>query len=376
VALGLVALVLAACQQQPTLQVPPPPPVTVARPLLQTLPDYAHFTGQTAPVNAVDLVARVPGFLRSVDYVDGTDVAAGRTLFVIEQDQYKAQVALSQATVDQNEAQLKSAQAEFERQEILRQEVVSTQANYDRALANRDSARAAVAQAQANLELAKINLAYTTVTAPFAGRVSRHLVDAGNLVGQGTATTLATIQDLSRIYVYFTASEQDVLRFRTLMTQRGMTFADIEKLPLEMGLQNETNYPHRGRIDYVDTGLNAASGTLQVRAVIDNPSRALIPGLFARVRIPMGEPRPQLRLPETAFGMDQIGSYVLTVDANQTVATRRVVLGALEGGLRAVTSGLNETDLVVIDGLQNASPGRKVTPREGTVQAPVPTAKP
>jgi membrane fusion protein, multidrug efflux system len=372
-----VALMLAGCNQQPPLQVPPPPPVTVAKPLRQQMPDFATFTGQTAALASVDLVARVPGFLRSVDFVDGSDVENGRTLFVIEQEPYQAQVSLAQATVEQHQAQLKAAEAEFERQEILRQQVVSTQANYDKALANRDSERAAVTQAQANLDLAKINLGYTTVKAPFAGRIGRHLVDPGNLVGQGTPTKLATIQDLSRIFVYFTASEQDVLRFRTMMAGRGLNRSAIETIPVEMALQNEADYPHRGRLDFVDTGLDTTSGTIQVRAVIDNPTRALIPGLFARLRIPLGEPKPLLLVPETALGVDQIGPYLLVVDQNQTVATRRVTLGPSGGGLRAIVSGLAETDVVVIEGLQNASPGRKVTVREGAIRlaSPAPVAK-
>ncbi len=371
-----VAIAAAGCNQQAALQAPPPPPVTVAKPLRSEIPDYASFTGQTAPFASVDLVARVPGFLRSVGFVDGSDVENDRTLFVIEQEPYQAQVALAQATLEQHQAQLKAAEAEFERQEILRQQVVSTQANYDKALANRDSERAAVAEAQANLDIAKINLGYTTVKAPFAGRIGRHLVDPGNLVGQGAPTKLATIQDLGRIYVYFTASEQDVLRFRAMLAARGLDRTAIETIPVEMGLQNETTFPHRGRLDFVDTGLDPASGTMQVRAVIDNATKLLIPGLFARLRIPLGGPKPLLLVPETALGIDQIGPYVLTVDQNQTIAARRVTLGAADGGLRAIASGLSDTDVVVIDGLQNASPGRKVTVREGAIRLAAPRPSP
>jgi RND family efflux transporter MFP subunit len=360
---------LAACDQQPALIAPPPSPVVVASPLRQDIVDYATFTGQTAPVQSVDLMARVPGYLRKVEFADGTDVPADKELFLIEPEPYEAQVALAQATVEQHQAQLKSAEAEFERQQILQQQSVSTQANYDRALANRDSERAAVAEAQANLTTAKINLSYTKVLAPFAGRIGRRLVDPGNLVGQGAPTKLATIQDIDRIYVYFTAAEPDVLRFRRSLAKEGMTRETISRIPVEAGLQDDSGYPYRGRLDFADTGVDTTTGTLQARAVIDNADKRLIPGLFTRLRIPLGPPAPALLLPETAFGVDQVGSYVMAVDKDDVVSLRRVATGPAQNGLRVVASGVGPEDRIVVEGIQNAAPGRKVAVRQGEIAA-------
>ena len=365
-----LALLLAACNQPPALVAPPPAPVVVAQPLQQELVDYATFTGQTQPVQSVDLMARVPGYLRKVEFVDGTDVPEGKELFLIEPEPYQAQVDLAQATVAQHQAQLKANEAEFERQQTLQQQSVSTQANYDRALANRDAERAAVAEAQANLTLAQINLSYTKVLAPFEGRIGRRLVDPGNLVGQGAPTKLATIQDISKIYVYFTAAEPDVLRFRRALARDGMTRETLSRIPVEAGLQDDTGYPYKGRLDFADTGVDATTGTLQVRAVIDNFDKRLIPGLFTRLRIPLGPPAPALVLPETAFGIDQVGPYVMVVDKDDVVSLRRVTTGPARDGLRVVTAGIGPDDRVVIEGLQNAAPGRKAAVRQGTVPAP------
>jgi RND family efflux transporter MFP subunit len=366
----LLAVLVAGCNQQPALVPPPPNPVVVATPLRQELVDYATFTGQTSPVQSVDLMARVPGYLRKVEFVDGTDVEDGKELFLIEPEPYQAQVELAQATVEQHQAQLKANEAEFERQQTLQQQSVSTQANYDRALANRDAERAAVAEAQANLTTAQINLSYTKVLAPFSGRIGRRLVDPGNLVGQGAPTKLATIQDIGQIYVYFTAAEPDVLRFRKAMAQEGMTRETLSRIPVEAGLQDDKGYPYKGRLDFADTGIDTTTGTLQVRAVIDNADKRLIPGLFTRLRIPLGPPAPALVLPETAFGIDQVGSYVMAVDKDDVVSLRRVTTGPARDGLRVVTSGVAPEDRIVIEGIQNAAPGRKVAVRPGTVAAP------
>ena len=298
----LLVAVLAACNQQPALVAPPPNPVVVASPLKLDLVDYATFTGQTSPVQSVDLMARVPGYLRSVEFVDGTDVEESKELFLIEPEPYQAQVDLAQATVEQHKAQLKSAEAEFERQQTLQQQSVSTQANYDRALANRDSERAAVAEAQANLTTAKINLSYTKVLAPFSGRIGRRLVDPGNLVGQGAPTKLATIQDISRIYVYFTAAEPDVLRFRRALAQEGMTRETISRIPVEAGLQDDTGYPYKGKLDFVDTGHRHhhrhAAGARRHRQCRQEADPGPLHAAADPARRP---PAPALVLPETAL---------------------------------------------------------------------------
>ena len=366
-------IALAACNQQTSFTPPPPPKVTAAPPLVESIQDDILFTGQTSAVLSVDLVARVAGFLREVNFADGSDVQKGERLFLIEPDPYEAQVAQAQASIDQHQALLKSAEAELERQATLQKQYVSTQANYDKALADRDSERAAVAQAQANLKSAQINLDYTKIEAPFSGRISRRLADPGSLVGAGSATKLATLTQLDSIYAYFTINERDIPRLQQSMRDRGLTREALQTVPVFAGPSSEEGTPHQGHLDFVDTGLDATTGTLQARAVFDNGKNQLIPGLFVRLRIPLGPAKPTSLVPEAAITFDQVGPYVMVVDESSTAALRRVSLGAQRNGLRAVTGGVSATDRIIIDGLQSATPGRTVTVVAGKVASSRPS---
>ena len=249
------------------------------------------------------------GFLKEVRFADGADVTKGQLLFQIEPDQYEAQVTLSQASVDQQQANLKSAEVDFDRKSTLQRQLAASQADYDKALATRDTARAAVAEAQANLKIAQLNLSYTRIEAPFAGRIGRRLVDAGNLVGQGSPTKLATISQIDTIYVYFNINERDLLRIRQDMNERGITRSSVLKTPVYVGLANETrDAASRAILDFVDTGVDPSTGTPLARAVFDNAKDILVPGLFTRLRIPLGPPKPvAMVVPETAISIDQVG---------------------------------------------------------------------
>ncbi len=367
---------LSACGRNPAFVAPPPPPVTVSDPLAAPVQDAADFTGQASASRTVDLVARVSGFLQEVRFADGADVEKGQLLFQIEPDQYQAQVALSRSTLEEQQANLKSAELDFDRKSTLQRQLAASQADYDKALATRDSARASVAQAQANLKIAELNLSYTKIEAPFSGRIGRRLVDAGNLVGQGSPTKLATISQVDTIYVYFNINERDLLRVRQDLTERGLTRDSVLKLPVYAGLADETGTPHQGRLDFVDTGVDPSTGTLLARGVFDNAKNILIPGLFTRLRIPVGAPKQSLLVPETAISIDQVGPYVLLVDSGGAVVLRRITLGAAQNGLRVAAEGLAATDRVIIDGLQNATPGRKVTVQEGRIAETVPASSP
>jgi RND family efflux transporter MFP subunit len=369
-----LATLAAGCQQKPVFQPPPPPTVTISAPLVKPVQESAEFNGQAFASRSVDLVARVQGFLQEVKFVDGADVKEGDELFVIEPQQYQAQVDLSAATVDQHKALLKSAEAEFTRQETLQKQAISTEANYDKALANRDSERAAVAEAQANLQVAKINLGYTSVKAPFSGRIGRRLIDPGNLVGAGSPTKLATISDVDTIYVYFTLNERDLLRVRRAMAAKGITRDEVRGMPVFGTLTGETGTPHEGKLDFVDTGLDTGTGTIQLRAVFENKDRVLLPGLYVKLTIPVGSADPAVLVPEQAINLDQAGAYVLVMDKD-VVAQRRVTLGSQQGALRVIAQGLAATDKVIIDGMQNATPGRPVNAVEGAIAAPNTPAK-
>jgi RND family efflux transporter MFP subunit len=362
-------MLLAACGEENRFVAPPPPKVTVQLPLQQTVTPYLDATGNTASVNTVKLVARVQGYVQEIKYQDGAQVKKGTPLFVIEPEPYKVKLDQAKAAEEGAKATLVNAEAEFKRQQELQAKDVSTQANLDKALANRDTAHANVLQAQANVETAEINLGYTTVSAPFDGVVTARKVSVGELVGGDQPNQLATIVQLDPIWVWFNLSERDVQRARAAMAERGMTVADIVgKLPVEVGLQTETGYPHKGVIDYVDPTVNQSTGVLQMRGIFDNPAPALLPGYFVRVRVPR-RAQPALLVPEVAVGADQGGRYVLTVNADNVVEQRRVELGQSFGQMRAIETGLKPDDRVVVAGILDAIPGQKVDPQLQTPKA-------
>ena len=347
-----VAAFLAGCGRHVTQ--PAGPPVTVSRPRAERVAAYLDLSGTVAASQTVDLVARVPGYLQSVDFVDGTYVEAGQLLFVIEPAPYEEQLKLA-------EAALLQAQSEYDRQQELVKQNATSVANVEKWQSQRDQAAAQVA-------LAKINLGYTRVTAPFSGRMGRHLVDPGNMVGATGETKLATLDQIIPIYVYFNLNERDVLAFRAAMRERGLApTTGIGTAPVLVGLQNEDGFPHRGTLDFADRGVSTSSGTLQLRAVLTNEDKVLFPGLFARVRLPLGEPQPMLVVPNRVVGNDQEGDYVLVVGPGDIVARRSVVKGPLTGDNCAIRSGLQPDDRVIVNGLVNARPGDKVTLQTETV---------
>jgi len=358
---------LSGCGQSNQYAAPPPPKVEVAAPLEQDVPPYFESTGNTAAVNAVDLVARVQGFVQAISYTDGQYVKQGTSLFTIEPEPYKLKVEAAKATLTSAQATLTQAQAEYQRQADLVTKQIATQSNYDKALAARDSAQADVQSAQASLQQAQINLSYTNVAAPFDGVVSARLVSIGELVGGGTTpTVLSTIVQLDPIWVNFTANERDVLAVRAALAARGETTANLLGETVEIGLANETGYPHKGKLDYIAPTVNPATGTLGARATLENAERTLLPGYFVRVRI-AGRPRPQLLVPNIALGDSQSGRYVLVVNKDNVVEQRTVQPGQVVGELRVIESGLTKDDRVVVGGIMRAIPGEKVEPQTQTL---------
>lgn len=362
------ALLLAACGEQNRYVAPPPPKVTVAHPLQQPVTQYLEVTGNTAPVNTVDLVARVQGFLQEIHYQDGDRVKQGTLLFTIEPEPYQVKLDQVKAAEDGAAATLRQAEAEFKRQSDLASRDFASKSVLDQATATRDSAKAGLLQAKANTRIAEINLGYAKVTAPFDGIVTAHLVSVGELVGT-SPTALATIVQLDPIYVNFNISEQDVLRVRAEMRRQGLTPADLKKVPAEVGLQSETGYPHKGLLDYAAPTLNTATGTLPVRAILPNADRALLPGFFVRVRVPVQQQADALLVPDVALGSDQGGRYVLVVNGENVVEQRKVAVGQSVGDLRVIDDGLKPDDRVVVAGIIRAIPGEKVDPQLQTAAA-------
>jgi RND family efflux transporter MFP subunit len=365
---------LSGCEQNSFVP-PPPPKVDVGLPVLQAVTRYLDATGNTAPIQSVDLVARVQGVLQSINYKDGSFVKQGTTLFTIEPETYKLKLEQAQAAEAGSQASLKQAETDYKRQaELVARQAVS-QATLDTSTSNRDNAQANLQQAQANTKIAAINYGYTDVVAPFDGIVSAHLVSVGELVGAASPTQLATIVQLDPIYVNFNVNEQDVLRVRAEARRRGLTSSDLTQLPIEVGLQTESGFPHQGKLDYAAPTINQSTGTLAVRGVLPNADRVLLPGYFVRVRVPFDQQQNALLVPDVALGSDQSGRYVLVVNGDNVVEQRKVRTGPLEGDLRVIDSGLKADDRVVIAGLLRAIPGQKVDPQLQKIEAPPASTK-
>lgn len=362
VSLGAL-LALAACGESNTYVPPPPPKVTVATPEKRPVVIYLESTGTAAAVNSTNLVARVPGFLTSINYKDGDLVKKGTVLFTIEPESYDLKYKQAQAAEAAAAATLKQTQADYERQADLVSKGSASKAQLDTSTANRDTAQGNYQQAQVSTQLAKINYSYTSVTAPFDGIVTARTVSVGEYVGANNQpTVLATIVQHDPIYVNFSLNERDVLRVREEIRRRGLTPDDIKKVPVDVGLQTEQGYPHKGTLDYAAPTVDASTGTLSVRALLENPNRVLLPGLFMRVRVPVERRDSALLVPDVALGSDQSGRYVYVVNKDNVVEQRNVEVGPLESTMRVINKGVAEGDRVIVAGLLRAIAGQKVEP--------------
>jgi RND family efflux transporter MFP subunit len=342
--------------------------VTVSQPLKKPVTDYLEFTGNAVAFNTVQLRARVEGYLEKILFYDGETVKKGQLLFVIQQEQYKAQLQKAEASVLAEKAQLEHAQTEYDRYSRLVKQDAAAQTDVDRWHYERDSRRAAVMAAEAQVVLAKLNLSYTRITAPFNGRMGRHLKDPGALVGAEEKTLLAEINQIDPIYVYFNINEQDLLRVRG-MNPESAEQTQKQKYPVYIGLADETGYPHPGYLDFAAISLSPTTGSLQLRGILSNPDSVILPGLFARVRAPIGEAKEALLVPEAALSYDQMGPFVRLVNDKNVVERRGVKLGVQDGTDRVVLEGLQGTDWVVVSGLLRAVPGRQVTPEKSSAKA-------
>jgi len=355
-----LATALAGCKPPANEYVPPPPPeVTVAHPIQGSVVRNFESTGTLEGVEQVEIRARVRGFLDKMHFTPGTVVKVGDPLFTIDPREYQAQVARAEADVQGFEAALKQAEIELLKIKEVQVRGGANQIEVDRKQADRDMAQANVAMGNAALDTAKLNLSFTDVRSPIDGRVGRNLVDLGSLVGSSEATLLTTVINEQQVYVYMNASETNLLE---VTRRRGGRAADGPvPTPVELALGDEDDFPHHGRIDFVDNTVDPGTGTIRVRAIFDNSSRLLVPGYFVRVRLPFAV-QDEILVPETATGADQAGQFVLALKDDDTVERRAVVLGRATRGMRPVTTGLELTDRIVINGLQRARPGLKVKP--------------
>ena len=376
---GLAALLLSAtlsfnagCDRSNAAAPPafPPAPVTVSLPIEREVVDFDEYTGRLEAAQSVEVRARVSGFIDSADFQEGSIVQAGAPLFVIDARPFQAEVDRAAAEVARAQAQVQQTTEEFNRLEKIRSGA-ATERELLNARYNKAAADAALAAARAALKSAGLDLDFTHVTAPITGRVGRRLMTPGNLVtGGGTAgqgTLLTTITSVDPIHCYVNADERSVLKYQRLARENKRRSAQEAQIAVALALADETDFPHKGHVDFTNNRLDPATGTLQVRATFANPDGFFTPGLFARLRVPGSAPYRATLVADEAVGADQAARFVMVVDAENMVHYRPVTVGGVFDGLRAVR-GVRPDEWVIVTGLQRARPNTKVDPK----RAPMP----
>ena len=355
---------------------PPPSEVTVSRPVEQEVTTYSEFSGHIVSVEAIDIRARVQGYLQSVNFTPGADVNKGDLLFVIEPQLYQARVDQAQADLEGKEAQFHAAEEQLAITQAIFARSAGSRTDVVQKTQQRDLAKAQVAMARATLEAAQLDLSYTRIFAPLTGRIDRNHVDIGNLVGSGEATLLASIVRHDPIYAYFTMSEREFLQYQQLQRENRTAAGEGQRNLAYLGLVTEPGFPHVGEVNYMSNRVDPDTGTIELRAIFANLDHAIVPGLFARVRLPFSRERAVL-VPEAAISADQGGLYLFSVDDKNVVQYRRVEVGpTLEGALRVIQSGIGLDDWIIVNGLQRARPGSVVKPTRTEAKAPDAAAPP
>lgn len=375
---ALMAAVLYGCSSKSEAQAPPAPAVTVATPLVQEVRDWDEFTGRFEATQAVQVRARVGGYIQGVHFRDGDYVRRGQLLFTLDPRPAQAALAAARAQLAQALAQLTLARAEFERAETLLASQAISQAEADTRRGALQTAEAAIAAANANVRARQLDLEFTRVTAPISGRASDRRVDAGNLVGGGSsaADVLTTIVSTAPIHFVFDGSEAVLLKYQR-QARRGAA-------PIQVRLQDESDFSRSGTLDFTDNAVDTASGVVRLRAVIPNADGFLKPGMFGQARLAGAGSYQAMLVPDAAIATDQARRIVYVVARDGSVSPRAVQTGPLVDGLRVIRSGLRPDDRVIINGVQRIQqPGMKVQPKNGRIQpvagetqAPVTTPAP
>jgi membrane fusion protein, multidrug efflux system len=376
VALFALSAGLAGCSQQSsTAQTAPPPPpqVTVAKPVKKLVSDYDEYVGRFVPLDYVEVRARVSGYLDKIHFTDGQLVKVGDPLFTIDRRPFQASLDQAKATIEQGKANLAFAQSDLERGKSLPIGNVITQQTLDQRVQAERVAQANVTAAEASTRQADLDLQFTELSAPIAGRIGDRRVSIGNLVTGGTTgntTLLATIVSVDPIRFEFTMDEASYLRYLRAASE---THADsVDRglgLSAQLKLIDEKDFVHEGKIDFVDNAIDTSSGTIRGRAVFKNPDGKLTPGMFGRIRIQASPPAEALLVPDAAVGTEQVRKFVYAVGSDNVVTPKYVTLGPLVDGLRVITAGLNADDTVIVNGLMRVRPGAKVTPQQATADA-------
>lgn len=364
--LGALAIFSTACGPKAGQQKPQPPSVTVAPVERKEIVEWDEFTGRVEPVESVEVRPRVSGYIEKVRFQSGQLVKKGDVLFVIDPRWHQAAFDQRQAEFEQAKAHLENARREAERTpRLLASKAISVEES-DARQSRYQEAKAAWLATQAALDSAKLDLQYTQVRAPIEGRVSRALLTEGNYVSgvAGGATMLTTIVSVDPVYVYADIDENSLLKFNALASANKVETDGDGKIPVELQLADESDFPHRGYIESFDNRLDSNTGSILLRAAFANPDGRVVPGLFARIRVPLSERHPALLVEERAIGTDQAQKYVLTLTTTNTVAYQSVKLGPAIDGKRIVRSGLQGTEEIVVNGLQRIRPGMPVVPQQ------------
>lgn len=376
----LAAAILGCGTATPPVVPTPPPPVTVSAPVVRNdVIDFDRYDGRIAAVDKVELRARVRGHLMKVGFEDGQIVKKGDLLFEIDARPYQAKLDAALAQGKSAEASVDFAKAEFNRIRQLVSRKAASLEEMDVWTAKQATAKSDLLKAQADAEQAKLDLDFCRVTAPIDGKISRTQVTVGNLINAGGGDMLlTTIVSVDPMYVYFDVDERSLLRYRTMprgeqKRSEGMSLKEM-KIPVEVALEGESGYPHKGVLDFADNRVNPATGTIQVRGVLSNKQRLLEDGMRARVRIPISDPRQALLIPERAIGTDQGLKFVYVVNDKNVVERRDVVLDRVVDGMQVIQSGLKATDRVIINGIQRVRDGLEVNPKTPTADTAAKTS--
>jgi len=360
------------CHRSVARQQPPPPSVTVAPVVVQEVVEWEEFTGRTEAVERVEVRPRVSGHIQEVRFESGQLVRKGDVLFVIDPRWHKAEFDRREAEYEQAKVRLGNAEREANRSaQLLESKAISTEEAETR-VAKFQEAKAALLATEAARDAAKLDLDYTQIRAPIDGRVSRAVVTSGNYVGgaAGVGTLLTTIVSVNPIHVYADVDENSLLRFNALAAANKLASNGNGKVPVELQLADEQGFPHHGYIESFDNKLDPNTGSILLRAEFANPDGRIVPGLFARIRVPLSERHPVLLVEERAIGTDQAQKFVMTVTATNTAEYRFVKLGPIIDGKRVVRTGLTAGDQVVVNGLQRVRPGMPVSPEQAVASIP------
>src|SRR5215208_2177 len=358
--LSLAALTLSRAEEKPPAA-PPLQAVTVASVPQREIAEWDEFTGRLQAVDQVEIRPRVSGYIQRVTFTEGREVKKGEVLFKIDPRPYQAELARARAELERAKSAAALAASDVQRaQNLVKAQAISRE-EYDSRTSAEAQGGASVKAAQAAVETARLNLEWTRVRSPISGRVSNALVTEGNLVQTAPATLLTTVVSLDPMYVYFDSDEQTYLRYAGQAKSAGSNWRTA-RLPVYLGLANETGYPHEGQLDFVDNQVDPNTVTIRTRAVFSNKSRAMTPGLFARVKLVGDHKRKALLVRDAAIGTDQDRKFVLVVGPGDTLTYRPVVPGRLVEGLRIIDSGVQPGERVVVNGLMRVRPGMKVAP--------------